>query len=74
MEFVKICSKGDSQIRAQAAERKSRGWAAGSKKQETMSNTISAPEVAPAGRVAGYHCPTLMDPSAVKEKKIAPNK
>src|SRR6202022_1354180 len=72
-EFVKMCSKRDSQIRARAAERKSGRWGGGSKKPETNSTSAPPPpETAPAGTVAGYHGPAPMDLSAVKGKKITP--
>jgi hypothetical protein len=72
VEFVKLCSKRDSQIRARAAERKSGRWEGGYKKSDTTTNTTSAPETAPAGTVAGYHGPAPMDLSAVKGRKITP--
>jgi hypothetical protein len=71
-EFVKLCSKRDSQIRAPAAERRSGKWTAGSKRHETQNNTTSVPEVAPAGTMANYHGPAPMDLSAIKGRKITP--
>ena len=71
VEFVKLCSKRDSQLRRRAAEKKSGRWE-GYKKSDTTTNTTSAPEAAPAGTVAGYHGPAPMDLSAVKGKKITP--
>src|SRR6202022_584910 len=55
VEFVKLCSKRDAQIRARAAERKSGRWEGSYKKPETPTNNTSAPEAAPAGTVAGYN-------------------
>ena len=69
-EFVMLCSKGDTQIRAYDAERKSGKWTVGSKIPENQTNTIFAPENAPAVTVAGYTGPALLDLSAVKGKKI----
>jgi hypothetical protein len=42
--------------------------------QETnaAANTISVPEITPAGIVVGYYGPAPMDLSAVKVKKITP--
>jgi hypothetical protein len=72
VDFVKMCSKRDSQIRARVAERKSGRWEGGYKKPDNTNNTTSAPEVSPAGTVAGYHGPAPMDLSALKGKKITP--
>jgi hypothetical protein len=71
-EFVKLCSKRDSQIHTRDADKKSGRWTAEYKMPETANNTTSTPEGAPAGTVAGYHGPTPMDLSAVKGKKITP--
>jgi hypothetical protein len=57
VEFIKMCSKRDSQIRARAAEKKSGRWEGGYKKSNNASNTTSAPEALPAGMVAGHHGP-----------------
>jgi hypothetical protein len=70
MEFVKFCSKRDSHIRAQEAERKSGKWTAESKRHEIQNNTTPAPEAAPAGTIAGYYGPTLKDLSAINGRKI----
>jgi hypothetical protein len=70
VDFVKMCSKQDSQIRATAAEMKSGRWEEGNKKAENANNTTSAPGASPAGTVAGYHSPTPMDLSALKGRKI----
>src|ERR1700730_5372602 len=48
VEFVKLCSKRDAQIRARAAERKSGRWEGGWKKNGTANNTTSDPETGPA--------------------------
>ena len=72
VEFVKLCSKRDSQIRARTDERKSGRWEGGYKKPDPTTNTTSAPETAPAGTVAGYHGHAPMDLSAVKGRKITP--
>src|SRR6202022_1065679 len=47
VEFVKLCSKRDSQLRARAAERKSGRWEGGYMKPETTINNTSAPEAPP---------------------------
>jgi hypothetical protein len=70
VDFVKICSKRDLQIRARAAEKKSGRWEGGYKKPDNTNNTTSAPEASPAGTVAGYHDPSPMDLSALKGRKI----
>jgi hypothetical protein len=70
MEFVKMCSKRDSQIHARAPERSSEGWTAGPTKHKTTSNSTPAPETVLAGTVAGYHSPAPMNLSAVKGRKI----
>jgi hypothetical protein len=72
MEFVKFCSKCDSQIRARAAEIRSRRSTAGSKRHQTQSNTTSAPEAAPAGSVADNHSPATMDLSTIIGRKLTP--
>jgi hypothetical protein len=71
-EFVKLCSKPDSPIRARVAERRSGRWTAQSKKHETQNNTTCAPEAALAETVADYHGPAPIDLSAVKGRKITP--
>jgi hypothetical protein len=67
IDFVKMCSKRDSQIRARAAEQKSGRWEGGYKKPN---NTTPAPKASPAGTVAGYHGPAPMDLSALEGRKI----
>jgi hypothetical protein len=70
VDFVKMCSKQDSQIRARAAERKSGRWVGRNKKSDNANNTTSASEVLLAGPVAGYYSPAPMDLSALKGRKI----
>jgi hypothetical protein len=72
VDFVKMCSKRDSQIRARAAEKKSGRWEGSYKKPDNANNTTSAPDASPAGTVAGYHGPAPMDLSAIKGRKITP--
>jgi hypothetical protein len=69
-EFVKICSKCDSQSRARAAPRMSGRLTVGSKKHETTSNTTSAPEATPMRTVAGYFGPATMDRCTIKGSNI----
>jgi hypothetical protein len=69
VEFAKLCSKRDAQLRARAAVRKSGRWKGGYKKPETMTNNTSFLEAAPAGMVAGYHGPAPMDLSVVLGQK-----
>jgi hypothetical protein len=71
VDFVKMCSKRDSQIRARLAEKKS-ARTEGNKKSDNTNNTTSAPDDLAAGTVAGYHGPALMDLSAMKGRKITP--
>jgi hypothetical protein len=68
-----MCSKRDSQIKAQLAEKRSGPWEGG-KKSDNVNNTTSAPDASPAGTVAGYHGPAPMDLSAIKARKITPEK
>jgi hypothetical protein len=55
VDFVKMCSKRDSQIRATATEKMSGRWEGSYKKPDNMNNTTSAPEAFPVGTVVGYH-------------------
>jgi hypothetical protein len=72
VDFVKMCSMRDSQIRARAAEMKSGRWEGSYKKTDIMNNTTSAPEASPAETVAGYYSPAPIDLSALKGRKITP--
>jgi hypothetical protein len=47
-------------------------WEGEYKKPNIMTNTTSAPEMAPARTVASYYNPTLINLSAVKGSKITP--
>jgi hypothetical protein len=71
VDFVKMCSERDLQIRARLAAKKSGRWD-GSRKSDNASNTTSAPNVSPAGTVAGYHGPAPMDLSPVNGRKNKP--
>jgi hypothetical protein len=66
MEFEKISSKCDSQIQVHAAKWKSRWWTAGSKKHTTMSDSTSATEAIPVGRMADNFGPAQMDLCPIK--------
>jgi hypothetical protein len=72
VNFVKMCSKRHSQIKARVAEKKSGRWEGGYKKPDNANNTTSAPEASPAGTVVGYHGPAPMDLSALKGRNITP--
>jgi hypothetical protein len=72
VDFVKMYSKCDSQIRARAAEKMSGRWEGGYKQPDNANNTTSAPEASPAGTVAGDHGPAHMDLSVLKGRKITP--
>jgi hypothetical protein len=67
-QFVKICSIPNLQIHTCAPEWKSRRWMAGPKKSETLINSISALQTAPAETVLEYKYPASMDLSAVNGK------
>jgi hypothetical protein len=74
-EFVKLCLKQGSQIWVHTAECRLERWSSpSSKKPHTAANPTLTPETTPAGTVAGYYGPPLIDLSAVKGKRITPEK
>jgi hypothetical protein len=49
VDFIKMCSKWDLQIRVRAGKKTSGRWEEGYKNFNTANNTISAPKSSPVG-------------------------
>jgi len=68
--FVTVCQKRDNQIRQRRAEKaaQNKGSGIGFASSPRPPQTPKAPEIAPAGMVAGYTGPAPMDLSAVNRR------